>query len=125
VSDVPPATVVRGLFESMQARAWDAARALVDETATIHWPVTQERFDGDAYVEMNRSYPDGWTITICDVLAADDRVAARVRVDHGDDLFWCAGYYTVTDGRIADGVELWCTEGSEPAPAWRAPFRRA
>ena len=52
-------------------------------------------------------------------------VAAQVRVIHGDDVFWCAGFYTVTDGVIVRGVEHWVTEGSEDPPEWRRRFRTA
>ena len=74
---------------------------------------------------MNRDYPEGWTLTVHEVISEGDQVAARVCVAQGADLFWCTGFYTVDDGVITDGVEHWLTEGAEAAPAWRAPYRTA
>jgi hypothetical protein len=38
--------------------------------------------------------PSGWHIEVVETLASDDRTAAQVRVDLGDEVFWCAGFYT-------------------------------
>ncbi len=121
-----PGSVVRSFFERMQARDWDGAATLIAPDATVRFTETGERFIGGRFVAMNRAYPEGWSIEVVDVLSVGDRVAAQVRVDHraGDDVdvFWCAGFYTVRDGRIADGVEHWVTEGGAAPPEWRRPF---
>ena len=121
------ADVVRSFFERMQDRDWDAAGALLSPTLTIEFTETGERFDGSNFLAMNRAYPEGWSIEVVETLAVGapqgDRVAAQVRVEQGDTTFWCAGFYTVRDGRIADGVEHWVTAGSEAPPEWRREFR--
>ena len=117
------ANVVTRLFMAMQRRDWDAAAACLDPAAVIEWPATGERFDAAAFIAMNRAYPDGWSIAVVDVLEHRDRIAARVRVTHGTEVFWCAGFYDVSGGRITHGVEHWLTEGGEEPPGWRAPFR--
>lgn len=117
-----PAGVVREFYERMQARNWDRAGELLDPDVEIRYTATGERFVGPAFLEMNRAYPDGWTIHVDEVLGVGDRVASQVRVDHGDDEFWCAGFYTVSDGRIVGGVEHWLTGGSESPPVWREAF---
>ena len=71
---------------------------------------------------MNREYPEGWSLEVVETIASADRVAAQVRVMHGDEVFWCAGFYSVTDGVIASGVEHWVTEDSQKVPAWRTKF---
>lgn len=116
------AETVRRFFERMEARDWDGAGALLAPAVHIEFTETGERFDGPAFLAMNRAYPDGWTIEVVEVLTSGDRVAAQVRVDHGDDTFWCAGFYTVSGGVIVDGVEHWVTAGSVEPPAWRRPF---
>lgn len=115
--------VVGDFFEAMQRRDWSAAEALVAGELSVWWPVTLERFEGKAFVDMNRAYPEGWSIDVAEVLEAGDRVAARVRVDQDQTTYWCFGFYTVADGAISDAVEGWLVEGGEEAPAWRAPFR--
>ena len=116
------ADVVREFHERMQARDWDGAGELLDPSIDIRYTATGERFVGAAFLAMNRAYPDGWTIHVHEVMTIGGRVAAQVRVDQGPDIHWCAGFYTVRDGRIVDGVEHWVTERSEPAPAWRQAY---
>ncbi|MEM9034505.1 MAG: nuclear transport factor 2 family protein [Actinomycetota bacterium] len=116
------AGIVRDFFERMEARDWDGARALVSPSVRIDYTETGERFDGSNFVGMNEAYPEGWTIRVVEALGVGDRVAAQVRVALGDEVFWCAGFYTVVDGVIADGVEHWVTERSADPPDWRERF---
>ena len=120
-----PGEVVRGFFERMEARDWDGAGALLSPTVRIDYTETGERFDGANVIEMNRAYPEGWAITVVEILTDGDRVAAQVRVDHGADTFWCAGFYEVRDGVITHGVEHWVQERSVTPPEWRRQFTTA
>lgn len=117
-----PDEVVRQLFERMQAREWAAASAVVSPDATVRYSATGEVFSGASFMAMNEAYPEGWTIEVIDIVGSGPRVAAQVRVPHGDQIDWLSGFYTVVGGVIVEGVEHWVTEHSEPAPVWRAPF---
>ncbi len=117
-----PAAVVRGFFEAMERRDWDAAAASVADDAVVTFTETGERFTGAQFVAMNRAYPEGGTITVVETLSNHDRVAAQVKVDLPPDSFWCAGFYTVSNGQITEGVEHWVTEGSAAPPEWRGSF---
>lgn len=117
-----PSDVVRNFFSAMQDRRWDDAAARLGPEVDIRWPATRERFVGPAFLAMQRAYPEGWAITVVEVLGQGDRVAVRVAVDQSGQRFWCAGFYTVLDGRISEGTEHWVTEGAEQQPAWRAPY---
>src|SRR5215510_11995016 len=68
--------VVRAFFEAMQNRDWAAAEALVAGELSVWWPVTLERFEGRAFVAMNRAYPEGWSISVREVIEDGDQVAA-------------------------------------------------
>ncbi len=113
---------MRAFFELMEARDWRAAGTLLSPSVHIEFTETGERFDGAKFLAMNEAYPEGWSIDVVETISAGDRVAAQVRVDHGDDVFWCAGFYTVTGGVIVDGTEHWVSERSEAPPAWRRDF---
>lgn len=117
-----PGDIVRAFFECMQARDWDGAGRLLSPAVHIEFTETGERFDGANFLAMNRAYPDGWTIEVEESISDGDSAAAQVRVTHGDDTFWCAGFYRVSNGVIVSGVEHWVTERSQPAPAWRQQF---
>lgn len=104
---------MRTFFERMQARDWPAAAECLSPSVHIEYSGTGEQFDGPAFLAMNEAYPEGWTIHVVEVLARGSRVAAQVRVEHGEDVFWCAGFYSVRDGVIVHGVEHWVTEQSE------------
>lgn len=117
-------SVVREFFASMERRDWSAVESLTADHLSVWWPATLERFEGRrGYVDMNRAYPEGWHLTVHEVVGHADRVAARVRVDQEHHSFWCFGFYLVVDGLITSAIESWVEEGAEPAPDWRAPFR--
>lgn len=117
-----PERVVRQFFERMQARSWGDAAALLARDVRIEYTATGEVFEGSAFIKMNEAYPAGWDLEVQEVIGSGDRVAAQVTIRQGGETFWCAGFYTVTDGRIANGREHWVTERSEPAPTWRRQF---
>ena len=117
-----PGQVVRDFFERMQARDWDGAGRLLSPEVHVELTETGEHFDGANFLAMNEAYPEGWSIEVVETLAEGPRAAAQVRVTHGDEVFWCAGFYTVAGGVIVSGTEHWVTEGAEPAPAWRQKF---
>lgn len=110
------------MFEAIQARDWEAAAALVAGDALIVWPGTGERFVGERYLAMNRDYPEGWDIEVVDQYEGDNSEVIRARVRHGDHVFWCVGFYDVTDDVITGGVEHWIEERADQAPRWRAPY---
>lgn len=106
----------------MEARDWQGAERFLSPSISIEFTETGERFDGPNFLAMNKAYPKGWAIEVVETLTEGDRVAAQVRVTHGPDVFWCAGFYTVSDGTIDSGREHWVTESSQPAPEWRRQF---
>jgi ketosteroid isomerase-like protein len=113
--------VVRAFFEAIEARDWGRAGAFLAEDLEVDWPGTGERFTGPRFLAMQRAYPEGWQITVLEVLG-DARAAARVRVDHGDAVFLSAGFYDVSGGRITRAVEHWVELGGERPPTWRSPY---
>jgi len=123
MSDSGGTSVVRRLWERIEARDWGAARELLADDFAAEWPHSRERFrGGDDFIGMNRAYPEGWAIEVLDVLGDGDRVASQVRVTHPDGTFYAASFFTVRDGKLASLHELWVTEGAEAPPAWRAAF---
>jgi catechol 2,3-dioxygenase-like lactoylglutathione lyase family enzyme len=121
----PSTTPVERLWACFEARDWDGARAELHDDFECEWPQTSERFVGpDAFVAMNRAYPDiGWHIEVQRVVASGDAVAAEVRVPSKETVDWCSGFYTLRDGKVWRAVEYWTTSESSPPPNWRAPFR--
>jgi ketosteroid isomerase-like protein len=119
------ANSVRSLWERIQARDWEGARELLADGMVCRWPHSDERFEGaDNFIAMNRAYPEGWQITIVDVVEIPGGAVSRIRVDQSGTRFHAASFFTVRDGLIEDAVEYWVTEGSEEPPDWRARFAR-
>lgn len=120
------AAAVRRFWESIEARDWNAARALLDDGCVTEWPHSRERFDGgDAYVEMNRAYPEGWRITVLGVVADGDRAASEIRVDQDGNVFFAASFFEFGPaGTVTRLRELWVTSPYEEPAAWRAPWSR-
>ena len=94
----------------MEARRWDSAGELLSPGLRIEFTATGEVFDGESFLAMNRAYPEGWSIEVVETVGEGSRVAAQVSVHQGDETFWCAGFYEITDGLIESGVEHWVTE---------------
>ncbi len=73
-----------------------------------------------AYVEVQRRYPEGWSIRLLEAQRLDDgRVLAVVRVDHAPRCFFCTAIARVDDGVIGAIDEYWAT--LEAPPDWRTP----
>ncbi len=117
------AGVVRRFWELVEARDWDGAGDLLAEDFVAEWPHSLERFRGrDAYISMNRAYPEGWRIEVQRVVADGDVVACEVRVPMGEQVSHLAAFYEVRDGLIRWGTEYWVDRGEQPPPEWRRAF---
>jgi ketosteroid isomerase-like protein len=121
---VQPAEVVGELWRRIQARDWHGVGALLAEDVVVDWPETGERIRGrDNFVELNRNYPEGWSIDVLQILSDGNRVASEVRVPHTElGLHWAASFFEVEHGRIARGTEYWVSQSQEAPPAWRAQW---
>jgi ketosteroid isomerase-like protein len=109
------AAIVRAVWESMEARDWEAVRRLLADDLIVTWPQTRERIrSGDAFLELNRTYPGDWHITVEEVLCEGDRVAARVTIVSGGDTFYTSGFYRVREGRITEATETFAEPGTPP-----------
>jgi hypothetical protein len=117
VSEVP----VKRLWAAIQARDWQDAAAQLADDVVIDWPATGERIRGrDRYIELQRIYPEGWSIEVRTLIHDGGRVAVEVRVPHGDEVFFCAAFYVIEEGMIARGMEHWSDGRPSSAPTWRA-----
>ncbi|HJV05151.1 MAG TPA: nuclear transport factor 2 family protein [Actinomycetota bacterium] len=117
------ADLVRRLFERLEARDWEGARATLEDDASVEWPHSGERYpSADAFIGMQRAYPEGWHIEIVRVVEDPPVVVAEVRVTQEPEVFHCVGIYEVPGDRIAGGTEYWVTAGAEEPPEWRRRF---
>jgi hypothetical protein len=92
--------------------------------AEFEWRHSGERFRGrDNIVEMNRAYPEGWSIEVLRVLDAGEVVVSEVRVPFRDEaVFHVASFFEVEGGFVRRAVEYWIEEGHEAPPEWRRRF---
>ncbi len=111
--------VVRQLWSLFQARAWTEAEKLLARDFKAWWPHTRELIPTrEAFIELNRIYPEPWTIHLRRVHDAGDTVVAEVRVEHPGGNSYCASFARVDKGRILELVEYWADD-AVPAPTWR------
>jgi SnoaL-like domain len=123
MSTEPAVGTVRALWERIEARDWNGARELLADDMVCRWPHSDERFEGaDAFIAMNRAYPEGWRITVIDVAPIPGGAVSRIRVDQAGTSFHAASFFAVRDGLIQEGLEYWVTVGQEQPPEWRARF---
>lgn len=118
------ADVVRQLWTLFQARAWDEAEKLLAKDFKAWWPHTREHIPTpEAFIELNRIYPEPWTIHLRHVHDAGDTVIAEVRVEHPGGNSYCASVARVEKGRITRLVEYWVDDAG-PTPTWRIHLAR-
>jgi predicted kinase len=117
-----PGVVVRRWLESMQARDWATTDRCLSADIVVRFTETNEVFRGPNFLAFQRAYPDGWVLTVEEVITMGSRVASQITVDQDNVRYWCAGFYTVIEGKIVEGVEHWVTEGATVPPPWRLEF---
>lgn len=117
----PSVRAVRALWAAVQARDWAAMRRVLKADLQVTWWTSGERFmSAEAYVDVQRRYPEGWTIRLLEAQRLDDgRVLSVVRVDHPPQRFFCTAIARVEDGLIGAIDEYWAT--LEAPPDWRTP----
>ena len=118
--------VVRRLWELFEARRWDDAGELLHEDFVAEWPHSLERMRGRAnFIELNRNYPEGWTIRVDRIVARGDEVVSEVTVTQGDAMFHAASFFQVRDGKLVRAREYWVERGTESHPErsqWTEPL---
>jgi ketosteroid isomerase-like protein len=113
--------LVRRLWELFEARRWDEAGELLHEDFKAEWPHTGERIRGrDNFIELNRNYPEPWSIEVRRVVSDGDQVALEAAVTHPEGVAHAAGFYKLRGGRILRAIEYWVDGRSQEPPAWRA-----
>jgi ketosteroid isomerase-like protein len=112
--------VVEELWRRIQARDWDGAAALVDDDAVIDWPHSRERMRGKNFIEVNRIYPEGWSVEVLRILEVGDTVVSEVRVPHDTTEYWASSVFEVRNGKIVGGREYWVESPTHEIPQWRA-----
>jgi ketosteroid isomerase-like protein len=118
--------LVRRLWGLFEARRWDEARELLREDFVAEWPHSLERMRGrDNFIELNRNYPDGWTIRVDRVVAGGDVVVSEITVTQGEATFHAASFFEARDGKLVRAREYWVERGSESHPErarWTEPL---
>jgi ketosteroid isomerase-like protein len=130
--DCQAVDTVLALWNLFEARDWPGARALLADDVIVELPATGERFtSADAFVAVNATYPEGWTIQVQRVVCGGastapsggvaDLVISEVQVPQdGVGVFAVAQFAWVRDARIVAAREFWVTCGAEEPPSWRA-----
>jgi ketosteroid isomerase-like protein len=119
---VEPSEVVAQLWSRVQARDWVGVGDLLAEGFVLEWPHDLVRLCGRAnFVEFNRSYPEGWSIEVLQIVSEGSTVVSEVRVPHPTvGPYYALSFYKVDDGRITSGREYWVLEAYEEPGAERA-----
>jgi hypothetical protein len=108
-------------WAAVASRDWERAGAQLHPDVVVDWPATGERLRGrDAFVDVQRAFPEGWSLEVRRIVRQGGRVAVEARVPHGEEVFYCAGFYDVEGGFVVRAVEHWSDGAAAPAPGWRA-----
>jgi ketosteroid isomerase-like protein len=112
---------VRRMWEAIEARDWDGAREAFHPDVVVDWPHSRERIRGrDDFIDLNRAYPEGWSIRVDRVVADGDVVVSEITVSQDDQVFRTASVFVLDDdGLITRATEYWVTEGYDEVARWR------
>jgi ketosteroid isomerase-like protein len=121
---VDPHELVSRFWDRIQARDWEGLGDLLAEDFYVEWPDTRLRIRGrESFVEFNRTYPEGWTIEVLEIVAQGETVVSEVRVPHAEQgVYYVISIVTVDGDRLVCGREYWLHEHEEEQPAERARF---
>jgi ketosteroid isomerase-like protein len=116
------AVLVAALWARIEVRDWPGVGALLAEDFVMDWPHSRERIRGrENFVELNRNYPEGWSIEVLRIVSEGDIVVSEVRVPHRDlGVHYVASFFEVERGLLARGREYWVQEGQQEPPPERA-----
>jgi ketosteroid isomerase-like protein len=115
---VESAELVATLWRRIEARDWDGVGELLAEDFVCEWPHSRERIRGrQNFVELNRNYPEGWSIEVLRVVADGNRAVSEIRVPHPAlGAHYAASFFEVEAGRLARLREYWVEEGQQKEP---------
>jgi ketosteroid isomerase-like protein len=120
---VESAVLVSELWRRIEARDWAGVGDLLAEDFVMEWPHSRERIRGrDNFVELNRNYPEGWSIEVLRIIAEVDHAVSEVRVPHPAlGVHYAASFFDVEAGRLKRAREYWVEEGQQTeAPSDRS-----
>ena len=117
-----PGEVVSQLWGRIEARDWVGVGELLADDFVLEWPQDLVRLRGAAnFVEFNRSYPEGWSVDVRQIVTQGSTVALEVRVPHPTvGLHYALSFFEVDDGRITSCREYWVLEAFEQPTAERS-----
>lgn len=123
--------LVTQLWHHISSKEWDQAKKLLSEDFECYWPQSNEKFNRDNFIEVNRTYPGTHEIQIMNVWSENDQwdridtviseVHIKSKTPEGKDveLFALSIFEIEDDGEvlIRSAREYWAD--MYPAPAWR------
>lgn len=108
--------IVTEFWRRIEARDWDAVRALLAEDLVCEWPHSRERIRGaENWLAVNRDFPEGWSIELQEVIADGTHAVSYARVPHPDlGTSHAASFFELDEtGKILRMTELWVDEGRQ------------
>lgn len=113
-----PLELVRALYDNYQARDWSAAAELLHPDVQLRMPATSEVLTGrDEVMALQEHYPEPWgDLSVLRIVAdGGDTAAAEIEIVGLSEVFRCAAFWEIRDGRLHHGVEYWVTVGGDDA----------
>lgn len=105
------ATLLTSLAAAIDSQNWDAMSGLLDPTASIRLAHTEESFDAEHYLALNRDYPGVWRFTSEEVVDAGDAAVMLALVtgdlDDARETHRVAVFGQARDGLLIRITELW------------------
>src|SRR5680860_726852 len=94
-----PAEIARAWWRAVDEADFAKAILLMEPTATVDWPLSNERMDNpDSWKLVNENYPGRWNASIQSLVAEGDTVVTLVDVTDGGISIVAISYFTIESG---------------------------
>ena len=118
-----PRALITRLCEVIDAQEWDELPHLLHEDFVCRYVHTGETFDRVSWVRLNAEYPGFDHLLLQELVASDDRAAARSHVTGYVDgqlaHFEVATFIAVRGGLICEMTEVWTDVAQTPPDGTR------
>lgn len=124
--------MISQLWQCIDNKDWSLAKGLLRDDFEAYWPQSNEKFNRDSFIEVNRTYPGTHKIQVMNIHSEHDEwdhvdtviseVHIQSKTPEGKDmeLFAISIFEVEDDGEvlIRSVREYWAE--THPVPAWRA-----
>jgi hypothetical protein len=109
--------VIQEYWRLLEQRAWEPWSLLLAPDFVCEWPQSEERFDRQEFLLVNRHYPGDWHVTVRSIHDAGEWVISEAEVELDGRIDRAVSFFRLCEMKIVALREFWPEPFS--VPEWR------